>query len=184
MTAYAFRDLDYRKVWRDLKSDRHKPYHLQSVSEESGCTVKGDAGGLRRLAIHFLVVAARGGHTHLESRDVVRDGWVLEAGPGLDIHDLSPFGPDGAPRPRSFTYESAPVLGSVSGNLPPNSECKIVRDDTVAIAGTVAALVSLAERCLDLADLGTPVGAKISYAPLVQLTEDSLSLAIMRIASG
>ncbi len=184
LTAYAFRDLDYRKVWRDLKSDRRKPYHLRSVSEELGCTVQGDAVGLRRLAIHFLVVAARGGHTHLESQDVVRYGWVLEAGPGLDIHDLGPLGPGGGPRPGSFEYESAPVIGSVSRNLPADSECKIVRDDTVAIAGDVAALVSLAEHCLDLADPGTPVGTKISYAPLVQLADDSLSFAIVRISSA
>ena len=75
---------------------------------------------------------------------------------------------------------ASPVMSSGFGSLRPGSVMIVGADEEWGITGNTGALVSLAERCFDLADDATQPPVELSFEAGKQSEKDSLCLILSR----
>jgi len=95
-----------------------------------------------------------------------------------DIDD--PRTPDRTLGIMEFRYVASPVMSSGFGSLRPGSVMIVGAGEEWWITGNTCALVSLAERCFDLADDATHPPVELSFEAGKQSEKESLCLILAR----
>jgi len=183
VTLYRFPSLSWTVVWRELQRTQYYPFVLRNSKEGEVFQIEGDSAGFVQLAVHFLMVAAEGFYSHLETRDRVRGAWMFEAGVPVKIGDNTGKGWE-ARMISSYTYKSRPLHGQNRPSLGSGAECIAALHDDFSISGNFEALLSLANHSFDLADPETGIGAGCDYEPGAALSSDSIPLHLRRIANA
>ena len=170
------------KFQREFKKYRKPALFLRNVLTASELRIEGDAGGLQSLGADFLLSAGQRSHLHVYSGTA--PGHL--AGPfteGLNgtIGDMDdPRDSDRKPGIMEFRYIPTPVRTSRPGSFRQGSIASADADEEWWIMGNIAALVSLAERCFDLADDATQPPVELSFEAGRQLERDSLRVMFAR----
>jgi len=178
MTVYRIPKLGYREVAGYLPVSS---FRLRNRVDAQRFVIEGDAAGLQALAREFLLVAWSGGDQHLDPITATDPGYgYFERGVEVVLGDSRFTRP---PALDSFLYAARPARSSQVAVMRQGSECWTHGNDIFGIDGNTASMLSFTEHCLDLAESETPAGTELTYAPGMQLLNESVPFSLRKLAS-